>query len=119
MHKWPDRFLLFRHRGNKNKGECKAGTQTCVNGQWGACTGEVLPSAEICGNNADENCDGNKDEGCAVCEVSVKVVPAEVWPLIPKAQRPVGYKEDWTKADVVVILNKPAPPEGCNVNLKK
>ena len=102
----------------KNKGECKAGTQTCVNGQWGACTGEVLPSAEICGNNADENCDGNKDEGCAVCEVSVKVVPAEVWPLIPKAQRPVGYKEDWTKADVVVILNKPAPPEGCNVNLK-
>jgi hypothetical protein len=26
--------------------------------------GEVLPQAEICGNDKDENCDGNKDEGC-------------------------------------------------------
>ena len=92
----------------KNKGICKAGTQTCVNWQWSACVGEVLPQAEVCGDGKDNNCDGNKDEGCAVCEVSVKVVPAEVWPLIPKAQRPVGYKEDWTKADVVVTLSKPA-----------
>lgn len=50
----------------KNKGECKAGTQTCVNRQWGACQGEVLPSAEICGDSIDNNCDGQVDEGC--CE---------------------------------------------------
>ncbi|MBI3376778.1 MAG: putative metal-binding motif-containing protein, partial [Nitrospirae bacterium] len=52
----------------KGIGECRAGTQTCTNGQWGACVGEILPSTEVCGNNTDENCDGNIDEGCAVCE---------------------------------------------------
>ncbi len=55
--------------GTENKGICKAGTQTCSNGQWGACEGEVLPAAqETCGDNLDNNCDGNTDEGCVVCE---------------------------------------------------
>ena len=50
-------------------GICKAGTQTCSNGQWGACEGEVLPAAqEICGDNLDNNCDGNTDEGCVTCD---------------------------------------------------
>ncbi|MFA4829679.1 MAG: MopE-related protein [Thermodesulfovibrionales bacterium] len=54
--------------GTENKGICKAGTQTCVNGQWGACEGEVTPVEEVCGDNKDNNCDGNTDEGCVVCE---------------------------------------------------
>ncbi|KAF0145269.1 MAG: YD repeat-containing protein [Nitrospirae bacterium] len=50
-------------------GICKAGMQTCTNGQWGACEGEVLPATqETCGDNLDNNCDGNTDEGCVVCE---------------------------------------------------
>ncbi|MCA9624449.1 MAG: hypothetical protein KC731_35745, partial [Myxococcales bacterium] len=32
----------------KNVGECSDGVQTCQNGQWGACEGDVLPTAEIC-----------------------------------------------------------------------
>mgnify|MGYP001583591971 FL=1 len=52
----------------KGVGICKAGIQTCTNGQWGACVGEVLPTAEICGDGKDNNCDGQVDEGCAVCE---------------------------------------------------
>ncbi len=91
----------------ENVGICKAGIQTCVNGQWGACVGEVLPQAEICGNDKDENCDGNIDEGCAVCEVSVKVSPLAVWP------QKTGGK---TEADVVATLSKPAPSGGCNIS---
>lgn len=46
-------------------GACHAGTQYCVNGSaWGACTGEVLPSAETCGNAIDDDCDGGVDEDC-------------------------------------------------------
>jgi hypothetical protein len=49
-----------------------------VNGQWGACTGEVLPTAEICGNDKDENCDGNKDEGCI--KLTITLNPEEIYP---------------------------------------
>ncbi|MBI4699973.1 MAG: hypothetical protein HY744_02210 [Deltaproteobacteria bacterium] len=50
--------------GLKGVGICKAGTQTCVNWQWGPCVGEVGPSAESC-DGKDNNCDGNVDEGNA------------------------------------------------------
>ncbi|HLT38459.1 MAG TPA: choice-of-anchor L domain-containing protein [Enhygromyxa sp.] len=40
-------------------GECAAGTRSCQSsGVWGACLGQTLPSAEICGNDVDEDCDG-------------------------------------------------------------
>jgi hypothetical protein len=43
-------------------GECKAGTETCVGGQWsGVCEGEIGPSAEVC-DNLDNNCDGAIDD---------------------------------------------------------
>ena len=48
--------------GTENVGECKAGTQTCVNGQWGACQGEVTPQTEIC-DGKDNNCNNSTDEG--------------------------------------------------------
>ena len=41
-------------------GACRRGTQRCVQGSFGACTGEVLPTAEIC-NGVDDNCDGLAD----------------------------------------------------------
>ena len=45
-----------------NVGECKPGQRTCdpQTLQWGPCTGEVLPSTEICGNLTDEDCDGHE-----------------------------------------------------------
>lgn len=47
-------------------GVCHGGTQSCVAGVWSACTGEVLPAAsEVCGNGADDNCNGSVDEGCS------------------------------------------------------
>ena len=49
-------------------GICTAGTETCIDGMWGACEGEVLPeSAEDC-EGGDDDCDGLIDEGCT-CEV--------------------------------------------------
>ncbi len=49
-------------------GECKEGIQTCQNGHWDTCKGEVLPKNEICGDNLDNNCNGQKDEVCGVCK---------------------------------------------------
>lgn len=42
-------------------GLCTAGVQTCVQGAWGACVGEVLPTAELC-NGQDDNCDNVPDD---------------------------------------------------------
>lgn len=47
----------------QNIGLCKAGTQTCVGGQWSdACVGQVLPEMELC-DNKDNDCDGAIDNG--------------------------------------------------------
>ena len=52
-----------------NKGICRAGLQTCFNGQWGACRGEITKeSQERCNQQGDpvrdEDCDGQIDENC-------------------------------------------------------
>ncbi|MFO0617577.1 MAG: MopE-related protein [Polyangiaceae bacterium] len=47
---------------NQGVGACVEGTQTC-NAQgtsYGACTGDVLPTAEDCATAADENCNGRE-----------------------------------------------------------
>lgn len=45
-----------------DQGACEAGTTTCSNGVWGACIGYTGPTAEICGNLIDENCNGIADD---------------------------------------------------------
>lgn len=37
-------------------GECSAGEQTCADGAWGACVGEVTPSNDVC-DDLDNDCD--------------------------------------------------------------
>src|SRR5690349_14141665 len=49
--------------GTSGVGPCKGGTQTCgSDGTWGACSGEVAPKGEVCGNSVDDNCNGAVDE---------------------------------------------------------
>jgi hypothetical protein len=53
----------------RGKGQCADGTMTCVGsgefGTWGPCTGDTLPTAEICDPaGIDESCNGTANEGC-------------------------------------------------------
>lgn len=50
--------------GTDSKGECKRGTQRCLQGKWGPCEGQIVPQPEICGDAKDNNCDGVPDENC-------------------------------------------------------
>lgn len=53
----------------RGKGTCRDGVSTCQSGQWGACAGAVLPAAaEVCGDQLDNNCNGQADEGCPSCQ---------------------------------------------------
>ena len=42
-------------------GRCMQGTQTCVDGVFGACLGQQIPQLEEC-NDTDDDCDGRTDE---------------------------------------------------------
>jgi hypothetical protein len=48
--------------GTDGVGVCHAGSEACVDGTWGPCTGEVVPAAEVC-NNLDDDCNGIVDDG--------------------------------------------------------
>ncbi len=48
-------------------GICRRGTQTCTNNVLGTCTGGVSAISEVCGDNLDNNCNGQVDENCGVC----------------------------------------------------
>ncbi len=53
--------------GTQGVGRCRGGNRVCSMGSMTSCTGEIVPSPEICGNGVDENCNGIVDDGCGVC----------------------------------------------------
>jgi alpha-tubulin suppressor-like RCC1 family protein len=58
--------------GSPIRGICRAGSQLCIAGAWGTCTGNIDPAsvAETC-NGLDDDCDGTTDESllAATCYV--------------------------------------------------
>jgi hypothetical protein len=55
---------LVQQCGVTEVGACEFGTQTCLSGVWGTCSGNIDPRPETCDGILDEDCDGEIDEGC-------------------------------------------------------
>ncbi len=56
----------------KCAGICQAGHQSCLNGHWSLCSGDIPPKKEICGNLKDDDCNGQVDDCNAVCQEGKK-----------------------------------------------
>jgi hypothetical protein len=67
--------------GTDGVGVCQAGTKTCQEDGSGfdECTGEILPSPEMC-NGLDDDCDGMVDEGVLEEGISCHINVPEWWP---------------------------------------
>jgi hypothetical protein len=48
--------------GTLNVGSCAAGTRTCSSSTYSACNGQIWPSAEVCNNLIDDDCNGIVDD---------------------------------------------------------
>ncbi len=51
--------------GTRGVGRCADGVEACSAGVWGpACPGQRIPTAEVCGNGIDEDCNGPANDVC-------------------------------------------------------
>jgi hypothetical protein len=63
--------------GTEGVGPCQAGTRTCGDDEtWGSCLGAALPSAEVCDNGLDEDCNGSADDGCQTASSCDPMAPS-------------------------------------------
>jgi hypothetical protein len=95
--------------GTAGKGICKAGTQSCVNGKWDAtCNGQVLPSAEVCTDGIDNDCNGVADcadSSCAVAPACCTPNPVNVDGTIYANSPDALYRVDATTFAVTKVGN--------------
>ncbi|HEY8377373.1 MAG TPA: MopE-related protein, partial [Nannocystis sp.] len=86
--------------GTEGKGQCAAGTKTCLPSGlgYGPCEGAILPADEVCGNGVDDDCDGTVDEdtdadgdGWGVCSGDCCDVPGAAC-LEPQRVNPGAYE---------------------------
>ncbi|MFU8805702.1 MAG: CAP domain-containing protein [Bradymonadaceae bacterium] len=66
--------------GTEGVGQCKAGSERCIGGQWtGECREQITPDAEeTCDDEIDNTCNGIVDEGCPGHEPDVDVWEGDV-----------------------------------------
>lgn len=61
-------------------GICSSGRRDCGN-PGAACLDQVTPSLEVCGNDLDDDCDGETDEDCALTSTCFAAPPAPQEPF--------------------------------------
>jgi hypothetical protein len=58
--------------GTQGVGACTGGQETCQQAadgtEWSACQNQTIPAIEACGDNTDNDCDGQTDESGSVFE---------------------------------------------------
>jgi hypothetical protein len=73
----------------RDVGECRSGTQTCKDNDWGVCHGEVRPLAEAC-DGLDNDCDrpGLRERGNALRRAGQRLrrIPRRGLQLWPRGQ---------------------------------
>ena len=90
----------------KCEGECKAGTEKCVDGKWsGACEKAVVPKTESC-DGKDNDCDGTIDNGFAGLGNDCEAGKGSC-----KKNGKVACTKDGTKAECNVTAGQPAKEE--------
>jgi hypothetical protein len=97
--------------GTMGVGACRSGTRTCVAGtpaMYGACTGDVVPRAEVCGNGVDDDCDGEVDDP-ALCGPG----PGD---LLLYCQRRIPYTDNMYLPYAVCISELNAARATCNAD---
>jgi hypothetical protein len=98
--------------GTAGVGLCKTGTTTCDPNSmlFGSCVGEVDPVPEDCSNMADDNCDGQINEGCPVTYAD------DVSPLMQIRCAPCHTSTTSTSTDASFALhyaNTQVPSQNC------
>ncbi|MET0284503.1 MAG: putative metal-binding motif-containing protein [Polyangiales bacterium] len=92
-------------------GNCETGTQTCDDGKWGACTGQVVAKTkDSCDKGDDANCNGTVNEGCTCANGDTATCKDAVNALGVCGTRRTTCKEG--KWDRTLCL--PAAVETCN-----
>jgi hypothetical protein len=103
-------------QGTEGVGICHGGTQTCSNGSYGSCDGEVTPQTELC-DNLDNDCDGQVDEGgVCLCETTV-TNDAKIKGEAGKPQALVGAKVVMLEKSQVQCAPGEIPYDGTNASV--
>ena len=68
---------------------CHRGARACDNGNWSLCDALPVVPAEVCGDGEDNDCNGEREEGCAACTM----------PLTQACETPCGPGTQDCQAD--------------------
>ncbi len=83
-------------------GECALGYQTCTDGGFSACIGQVLATAEIC-DGLDNDCDGDEDEDLTLIDyfpdADGDTFGSDAAEALSDCARPPGYVENASDCD--------------------
>jgi hypothetical protein len=72
-------------------GTCRQGEQSCKDGKFGPCEKQVLPRAEICGNQKDDDCDGAVDDECEWLSTGSSSSPVSGYDIIADSKNSSLY----------------------------